>query len=320
MSIPRLLGIIALVLFIVFVATFFTVLVRLSRVGVITERYVEIAAPDAAEPEVVFTRIDLLGQDRDTGRLRFDVTARIDTRVPPFNTLTNGDTVVMRIENLVPDIRRNMDLALEFRNPTRDAFVNLRFGTFQMDVQDLRDFYPFDGYECSYNFAFHLPGDWSNPAGVWYQPKQVTMRSLTNLIYLNPRYGATTTGESAFKVRIARLRILQFLAVSLILIELLFLLYLLTLVNLQELLAKGLGYLVGLYIIRNILVTEAPQFPSLIDYGTLFLICVVFFLMLFKSLGGAEERALITIPAAWREAFTEQDEQVEETSEITEDG
>jgi hypothetical protein len=319
MSIPRLLGIIALILFIVFVATFFTVLVRLSRIGVTTERYVEISAPEVAEPEAVFTRLDLLGQDHDTGRLRFDVTARIDTRVAPFNTLTNGDTVIMRVENLLLTQRRNMDLAVEFRNPTRDAFVNLKFGTFQMDIQDLRDFYPFDGYECSYNFAYHLPGNWSNPAGMWYQPKEVTMRCLTNLIFLNPRYGTAITGERAFKVRIARLRILQFLAVSLILIELLFLLYLLTLVNLQELLAKGLGYLVGLYIIRNILVTEAPQFPNLIDYGTLFLICVVFFLMLFKSLGGAEERALITLPAAWREALTGQEEHVEEIPESTED-
>lgn len=315
MSIQRLLGIFALILFIVFVATFFTVLVRLSRVGITTERYVEIAAPDADDPELVYTRLDLLGQDHDSGRLLFDVTARLDTRVPPFNRLANGDLIIMRIENLVPEIRRNIDLTAEFSNPTHDDHVNLRFGTFQMDIIDMRDFYPFDGYECSFNFAYHLPGDWSNPEGVWHKPESVTMRSLTNLIFLGPRYGVTATGENAFKMRIARLRILQFLAATLILIELLFLLYLLTVVNLQELLAKSLGYLVGIYIIRNVLVTEAPQFPNLIDYGTLFLICVVFFLLLFKSLGGAEERALITLPAPWRDALLGRGDQRDEEAD-----
>jgi len=302
-SIQRLLGTFALVLFIVFVATFFAVLVRLLRVGLVTERNTEIQAEDAPATEVVHTRFDLIGQDPMTGQLRFRVYARIDARTGPFSSLSPGQEVLLRIENLVPELRRNIDLTAVFRNPANDHYVTLSFGELAMDILDRRDFYPFDGYDFSLNFAYHLPGDWTNPGGVWVEPKRIAIRSLTNLIFLNPRYGGMPDGEMAFKMRVARLRILQYLTASLILIELLFVLYLLTIVNLQELLAKGLGYLVGLYIVRNILVTNAPQFPTLIDYGSLFLICVVFFVMLFKFLAGAEEHALITLPAAWREAI-----------------
>ena len=302
MSIPRLLGIIALLLFIVFVATFFTVLVRLSRIGVTTERLAVIEGDGAVSPVPVFTRFDLLGQDPLSGRLKFVVTSRIDIRMPPFSALTDGQEVRLRIENMVPELERNIDLTAVFEAPPfGDNFVNLDFGEYEMDVVDRRDFYPFDGYEAAFNFAYYVPGDWVSSTGTWLEPKQVSIRSLTNLILLNPRYATTVSGDKAFRLRVARLRILQYLTATLVLIEILFIIYLLTIVNLQELLAKGLGYLVGLYIVRNILATNTPQFPTFIDYATLFLICVVFFLMLFKFLGGAEEHALITLPAAWRD-------------------
>ncbi len=308
MSIPRLLGIIALVLFVIFVATFLTVFVRLTRVGVVTERYALIETEDAEASELTLTRFDFVGQDPETGQLTFRVAARIHTEAAPFNSLYEGDTLVLRVENMVPELRRNMDLAVRYGNPTGDRMVNLDFGELRMDILDRRDFYPFDGYDFSFNCAYHVPGDWQHPQGYWFQPKKVEIRSLTNMIILNPRYGSLPSGERAFKMRMARLRIQQYLTATLILIEVLFLLYLLTIVNLQDLLTKGLGYLIGLYIIRDILVTDAPQFPSIIDYGTLFLICVFFFLLLFRFLGGAEEHALITLPTAWRDALLGQKE------------
>jgi len=305
-SIPRLLGIIALLLFIVFVATFFTVLVRLSRIGVTTERQTVIESPDFNEDdEAVFTHFDLITQDNDSGRLRLAVASKIDLRKEPFSHLVDGQEIIIRIENLIPELKRNVDLRAVYRTPPEgDNFINIVFGAFDIDVLDRRDFYPFDGYEVSFNYAFFVTGNEMYPLGQWCQPKQATLNSLTNMIFLNPRYGPTVAGDYGFRTRVAHLRILQYLTATLILIEVLFIIYLLTIVNLQDLMAKGLGYLVGLYIIRNIIVTNAPQFPTLIDYCTLFLICIVFFLMLFKFLPGEEEHALVTLPAAWREALT----------------
>jgi hypothetical protein len=303
LSIPRILGIAALLLFIVFVATFFTVLVRLSRVGVTTERYAVIRDNQATEPELFKTRFDLLGQNPMTGGLIFKVKTLIDTEEEEFSALTDGQKVVLRIDNLIPETRDYQDLVTEYSNLANDRYVTLNFGEFELDTFDRRDFYPFDGYILNFTFAIHITRNWVYPNGIWFHPKETELWSQTNLIFLHPRYGGTEAGIRGFKVRVARLRILQFLAATLILIEVLFILYLLTIVNLQELLGKGLGYLVGLYIIRDILTANAPQFPTIVDYGTLFLICVVFFLMLFKFLAGAEENAIITIPPTWREAL-----------------
>ncbi len=305
MSIQRLLGIVALLLFIVFVASFFAVLVRLSWIGVTTERYAEIVQDEAVGEGPVLTRFDLYGLNPETGRLRFNISSRIDCRSAPFDKLADGRDILLRIENVVPELKRNTDLIAAYREPpSGESYVNLDFGEFEMDIFDRRDFYPFDGYELSFNFAYFISGDTQDYTGSWYQPNRVIIRSFTNMILLNPRYGVTSMGDSGFRTRVARLRILQYLTATLLLIEILFMVYLLTLVNLQELMAKGLGYLIGLYIVRNILVTNAPQFPTIIDYSTIFLICVVFFIMLFKFLGGAEERALITLPVAWRNAMT----------------
>ncbi len=303
MSVPRLLGIIALSLFIVFVATFFTVLVRLSRVGVTTERYAEIHTPDFSETEPAQTRFDLLGQDPVSGRLIFNVNATIHIDKPPFNILNPGDEVILRIENQIPDNPGLNDLSAVYRNPTGDFLVEFDFGELYMLVPDRRDFYPFDGYSIRFNYAYFIPGDWDDPTGTWYVPGELILRSLTNLIFLTPEYGSTAIGADGYKVLVARLRIIQILASMLILIEVLFLVYLLTIVNMHELLAKGLGYVVAIFIIRTIMVSSAPQSPTLLDYVTLFLICVVFFIMLFKSLGGAEERSIITIPEAWTDTI-----------------
>jgi len=338
MSIPRLLGIIALALFIIFVASFFTVLIRLSRIGVVTERAVLIKAEEAQGEEIARTRFDITGQSPDSGRLQVEINTRIDIREFPFSELRDGDVLKLRIRNLVPELERNTDLDAVFHDPPAgENFVNLNFGRVDWDILDRRDFYPLDGYGMSFNFAFYVKYHSPDvPAvegtseiseippvfagedrfvnetvapppelpGTWFQPKAAEIRSLTNMILLNARYGPTgTVGDIGFRVRVARLRILQYFTVTLILIEVLFIIYLLTIINLQELLAKGLGYLVGLFIVREILVTHAPQFPTLVDYSTLFLICVVFFLMLFKFLGGAEEHALITIPPGWHDAL-----------------
>jgi hypothetical protein len=315
-SIPRLLNILAFLLFIVFVATFFTVLVQISRTEFLTERYAAVpAVPIEGEPAVT-TWFDLLGQEKDTGLFSFHVRARIDTRSDPFNTLDSGDTVVLRVENMIPELRRNCDLVTTFQNPAGDQYVNLDFGELQWEVLDRRDFYPFDGYEFSMNFACHIPGDDFFSAGIWVSPQLLVMRSFTNMILLGPRYSPVLPDSWGFRARIVRFRMQQFLTLTLLLIELLFLIYLVTLVDLQELLAKGLGYLVVLYIIRNILVTDAPQFPTFVDYSTLFFICVTFFLMLLKFLRGAEEHTLITLPPAWRAAFfpgkEEEDEKKDE--------
>jgi hypothetical protein len=291
-SVPRILNIFALLLFIVFVATFFTVLVRLSRIGLITERHAAIDRSPEVEEDLVRTEFSLLGQDTQIGSLNFAVSAEFDTQSRRFSGLTEGDPVFLRVENMIPDLRRNYDLTGTFTNLTGDRWVMVDLGEFRYDVLDRRDFYPFDGYEVSLNCAYYTyPG--------WFEPDTIALRSMTNLIFLNPRYEMTEVGREGFRMRIGRLRIQQFLAATLILIEILFLLYLLTVVDLQELLRAALGYLVGLFIIREILATRAPMFPTIIDYGTLFLFCVAFFLMLFKFLGGAEERALITIPQAW---------------------
>jgi len=305
MSIPRLLGIIALALFIVFVASFFTVLVRLSRIGVTTERFAVIETAEASDEDPTLTHFDIIGLSENSSRLNVEITTRIDISQYPFNTLSDGDVLRLRMENLVPELKRNVDIDTVFHSPPgSEHYVNLSFGTVDWDVLDRRDFYPFDGYEFSFNLAYYVPGDSPASPGSWYEPESVEIRSLTNMILLNARFGATATeGESGFRTRIARLRILQYFTVTLLLIEILFLVYLLTIVNMQELLTKGLGYLVGLYIVREVLVTNAPQFPTLIDYSTMFLICVVFFLMLFKFLGGAEEHALITIPPRWHDTL-----------------
>jgi hypothetical protein len=302
-SIQRILSIAALFLFIVFVATFFTVLVRLSRTGIMSERYAIVGANPMESEGPVTTWVDLQGQDQETGKLKFHIRTRIDTRFSPFEMLTDGDVVVLRVENLLPEQRRTIDLWSEYHNYTNDQFVTLDFGDLYFEVPDLRDFYPFDGYEVSFNLAYHTPANGVRPIGAWYFQETAIFKSMTNLILLNPRYDEVLPGVEAFKMRIARLRMQQFLAATLILIELLFLVYLLTIVDLQDVLAKCLGYLIVLFIIRSILVADAPQFPTIIDYGTLFLICVTFFLMLFKFLGGAEERAMITLPPGLKAAF-----------------
>ncbi len=296
MSVPRLLNIITLLLFIVFVATFFTVLVRLSRVGLVTERYGELRRWGTQSEEIIRTDFQLLGQDPVSGQLRFRVSANFDTESRLFNNVEEGEPITLRITNMIPELQRNYDSTVEFRNVTGDRWVRFDFGEILVDVFDRRDFYPFDWYEMSFDFAFHVYDK-------WHAPKMLYMRSMTNLIFLDPRYMMTELGRQGFRLSVARLRIQQFLAVTFILIEVLFLLYLLTIVNLHELMTKALGYVIGLFIIREILVTNAPMFPTIVDYGTMFLIIVVFFLMLFRFLGGAEERALITIPPAWLEAF-----------------
>jgi len=318
-SIPRLLGIIALVLFIVFVATFFSVLVRLARVGIETERRIELKTETADEEgytELIETFFELREQDHLSGNLRFHVSGRVDTRSEPFASVEPGQTVLLRIENNFPELESNQDLFCVFPEPpSGDNFVNLDFGEFDLDVLDRRDFYPFDGYEVAISYAYYTPSNSQRDHGAWYMPRQVVIRSKTNRNFLNPRYERTSRGDDLIRFRVARLRMLHYLTATLILIELLFIIYLLTIVNLQDLMAKGLGYLVGLYIIRNILVTNAPQFPTLIDYATLFLICVVFFLMLFKFLPGEEERALVTLPIAWRDALMGREKPAGELSE-----
>ncbi len=321
MSIPRLLGIIVLVLFIVFVATFFSVLVRLARVGVAAERQAELSSEAASDEEytqLVETQFELMEQDAVTGNLRFHVSARIDTRHEPFASVEPGQQILLRIENSFPELETNIDLIHVFYEPpSGDNFVTIEFGEFKLDVMDRRDFYPFDGYELALKFAIYTPSNSFREYGAWYQPEEIMVVSRTNMIFLNPRYERLAQGTSQVRMRIARLRMLQYLTATLVLIELLFIIYLLTIVNLQDLMAKGLGYLVGLYIIRNILVTNAPQFPTFIDYGTLFLICIVFFLMLFKFLPSEEERALVTLPAAWREAMIGREKPA---GELTEQG
>jgi hypothetical protein len=292
-----------LFLFIVFLATFFTVFVRLLRLGVTTERSVRIEKPEYTENNPVDTHFRLLGQDPQSGRLIFSCYAVFNTQTPPFNTLNEGDQVTLRIENLIPYHNREVDLDGDFHNPANDRLVIIEFGNFYLDVPDRRDFYPFDAYAIRFNFAFYIPGDWYNPAGSWYEPPVLTLSSMTNFIFDNPIYGETAVGRDGFKSMVARLRIFHILVITLILLEILLLIYLLTIVNLQELLAKGLGYIVAIFIIRTIIVTNAPQTPSLMDYGALFLTCVVFFIMLFKTLGGSEERSLITFPKAWSEAM-----------------
>lgn len=303
MSVQRLLGIIVLSLFIVFVATFFTVLVRLSRVGVTTERYAEVHTPNFSETEPVETRFDLLGQDPVSGRLIFNVNATIQIDEPPFNKLNPGDEVILRVENQIPANPGVNDLTAVYRNPTGDFLVEFDFGELYMLVPDRRDFYPFDGYSVRFNYAYFIPGNWDDPTGTWYVPGELILRSLTNLIFLTPEYGGNAIGADGYKVLVGRLGIILILASMLILIEVLFLIYLLTIANMHELQAKGLGYIVSIFIIRTIIVSSAPQSPTLLDYVTLFLICVVFFIILLKSLGGAEERSIITIPEPWTDAI-----------------
>ena len=303
MSISRLLGLIVLFIFIVFVATFFTVFVRLIRVGVVSDRFVKLQTPAFTEDEPVDTYFRLLGQDRESGRLKFNAYAVIDTEVSPFNTLNSGDQVVLRVENLIPAFRREMDIVAEYRNLTGDRLVTLEFGDFMLDVPDRRDFYPFDAYAIRFNFAYYIPGDWYDPIGTWHEPTVLTLSSMTNFIFDNPNYGETAAGKDGFKTMVARLRVFHILVSTLILIEILLLIYLLTIGNLHELLAKGLGYILAIYLVRTIVVANAPQAPTLMDYGTLFLTCVVIFIMLFKTLGGSEERSIITLPRAWSEAI-----------------
>jgi hypothetical protein len=303
-SIQRILNLAALFLFIVFVATFFTVLIRLSHVGVMSERYASIGPEPSATEGPVTTWVDLLGQEKETGRMKFQIRTRIDTHTAPFESLSDGDVVVLRVENLMPELRRTIDLQSEYHNYTGDQYATLDFGYLLLEVLDKRDFYPFDGYEMSFNLAYHTPPNAMRTQGAWFFQEAVIVKSLTNMILLSPRVDEVLPGTEAFRMRIARLRMQQFLAATLLLIEVLFLIYLLTIVDLQEILPKCLGYIVVLYIIRNILVADAPQFPTIIDYSTLFLVCVTFFLMLFKFLGGAEEHALITLPAGLRSGFS----------------
>ncbi|MCX6644877.1 MAG: hypothetical protein NTY09_00745 [bacterium] len=302
MSISRLLGLIVLFIFIVFVATFFTVFVRLLRVGVSNDRYVKLQTPEYTEDEPVDTYFRLLGQDSESGSLKFNAYAVIDSASAPFDTLDPGDQIIMRIENLIPDYHRETDIDAEFHNPTGDRLVTVDFGEFLLDVPDGRDFYPFDAYVIRFNFAYYIPGDWNNPAGSWHFPTVLTLSSMTNLIFNNPYYGETALGIDGYKTMVARLRIFIILVITLIMLEILLLIYLLTIANLQELLAKGLSYIIAIFLIRTIIVTNAPQTPTLMDYGMLFLTCVVFFVMLFKTLGGAEERSIITVPKAWTDA------------------
>jgi hypothetical protein len=303
-SIQRLLNLAALFLFIVFAATFFTVLVRLSHVGTMSERYAIIAIDQSKVDEPVTTWVDLLAQDRESGRLKFHIRTRIDTRVAPFDGLNDGDVVVLRVENLIPELRRTIDLQGVFHNYTGNQYATLDFGDLLLEVLDKRDFYPFDGYEVSFNLAYYTQPNSMRVQGGWHFQEAIIIKSMTNLILLNPRVDKVLPDTEAFRLRIGRLRMQQFLAATLLLIELLFLIYLLTIVDMQEILAKCLGYIVVLYVIRNILVADAPQFPTIIDYGTLFLVCVTFFLMLFKFLGGSEERALITLPPAFRSTLS----------------
>ena len=312
MNIQRLLNIIALLLFIAFVATFFTVLVRLSRIGLVTERFTTIYRIEQPEKIAVLTEFRMEGQNSVNGTLVFTVRSEIDTQTGPFSNLREGEELVLRIENLVEDVSRNYDLSAIFRNPTGDRWVTIEFGEFEMDVLDRRDFYPFDGYELSFNYTIH--GNYG-----WYEPDELKLRSATNLIFLNPRYEMTDLGREGFRMRVGRLRLQQFLTMTLILIEILFLLYLLTIVNTHELLAKSLGYLLGLFIIRQILVTSAPMFPTFVDYSTLFLFCVVFFLMLFKFLGGTEERAMLKIPTAWINGLSPGTKQASDKNEPVDD-
>lgn len=293
MSIPRLLHIITLLLFIVFVSIFFTVLARLSRIGVSTERYANIVRSDAEEVNPVQTQLTLLGQDTKTGRLNFKVEGIFDVASDVFYALLEGDRILLRVENLRLESHGNINIYGTFSNPSNDRYVAVDFGEFFLDVHDKRDFYPFDGYEINFNFAYFSTGK-------WYVPREASVRSLTNLILLNPRYTIAASGVESFQFRVARLRIQQFLTATLILIEILFLIFLITMTNLDDLLRLGLGYLVGLYIIREILTAGAPQFPTIVDYGSMFLICVTFFLMLFRFLGKAEETTLITIPPIFR--------------------
>ncbi|HEX9745678.1 MAG TPA: hypothetical protein VGB30_09645 [bacterium] len=296
MSIPRLLHILTLILFVAFVAIFFTVLTRLTRIGLSTERYAVVGENLQDEEIPVKTEFALLGQDTQAGQLIFDVTSSFDTSLEPISSLNEGDTIVLRIENQKPGLNRTNDLAATFSNPAADKQVIVDFGQYRLNILDRRDFYPFDGYIVMFNFAYHVPSG-------WFEPKRATLKSLTNLILLNPLYDISDTGVKGVRMYVARLRLQQFLTATLMLIEILFLLYLVSVSDLQDLIRQGLGYLVGLYIIREILTSGAPQFPTIVDYSTMFLICVTFFLMLFRFLGGAEEKALITLPPLLRQAI-----------------
>jgi len=311
-SIPRLLYLAALLLFVVFIATFFTVLIRLSRIGITTERLAQIHKKDfVPELNAADSLFEVLEQDSGSAHLKIRARAIIDTSKPPFNTLKDGDPFVLRLDNFSIPTYQFLDVRKKFENPTGDRFVIIDFGDFDWTVIDNRDFYPFDIYDFNFKFAYYVP------AG-WYEPGVVNVRSQTSLIFIRSRFSAVDVGQDCFQIRISRLRLLHFLTATLILIELLFMVYLVTITDLQELLAKALGYLVGLYIIREVVLSRAPYFPTILDYGTLFLIIVTFFIMLFKFLGRAEERVLITLPFSAKSPSSRQDENSRESEECAE--
>lgn len=295
MSVARILNIAALSIFVIFVATFFTVLVRMSQIGPMPERLAFIGSEkEISEEPSVKTWFELIGQENDTGRLTFNIRARIDTSIQPFNNLKKNSPIILRVENLLPEYRQMFDIEGIFNNPANDRYVICNFGTISWEVPDRRDLYPFDKYLFSMNFAYFIPDETGN-SGTWYEPESIVLKSLTGLRIFNPRYVGILPGVDGFRADFGRLRMLQFLSISILLIEILFLLYLMTILDLQILLGKGLGNIVVLYIIRNILTSGAPQFPNLVDYMTLFIICAIFFLMLFRFLGNSEEYQLLSL-------------------------
>ena len=140
-------------------------------------------------------------------------------------------------------------------------------------------FYPFDRYSLSLLTEEEL----DTPGAVTNTPPELLKVRLTN-----PRFTATDFVRSSQGglpigfVILKRPWLLRILAVCLLVVALVFVSYLFTLKTPKDFLPGTLGYVAGVWGMRNIIATDAPMFPTIIDYVSMILLGIVAILVITK--------------------------------------
>lgn len=142
-------------------------------------------------------------------------------------------------------------------------------------------FYPFDRYVL----GLHVEEQVDTPGAVTNTPPESFNVRLTNPRFIASKVVRSSAGslDVGFIV-LKRPWLLRILAVCLLIVSLVFVSFLFTLKTPKEFLPGSLGYIAGVWGMRNIISTDAPVFPTITDYLAMVLLGMVALLIVVKLL------------------------------------
>jgi hypothetical protein len=233
----------------------------------------ELKAVNQFNSKIKFSQIAFLGIDnhepshddreiRDI-RLRFYFSSLANDKKPPV-----VDTVVPIIEKPI----NYLELDLE-KQPPKDFVWTAN--------ENSAVFYPFDRYVL----GLHVEEQVDIPGAVTNTPPESFNVRVTNPRFIASKVVRSSAGglDIGFVV-LQRPWLLRILAVCLLIVSLVFVSFLFTLKTPKEFLPGSLGYIAGVWGMRNIISSDAPVFPTITDYLAMVLLGVVALLIVVKLL------------------------------------